>query len=106
MKNHTSGDFAFATFSKYYYESIIGNQAQRQSETYNTDIHYDGYGDAHKHTSLFVDAPDIHNQQWHTFTFEWTEIGLFWYYDGKIVRQVDDPDLIPLGKGQFITAHS
>ena len=66
------------------------------NDEYNTAIHWDGYGDDHEQSSLVVNAPLLHEIEWHTFAFEWRKSHLRWYYDGLLVRETEKGEEIPL----------
>jgi beta-glucanase (GH16 family) len=72
---------------------IEGNKAE---ERYSTGLHWDGYAKpAHKSNGATVNAPGLHTQEYHTIGFEWSPQTLKFYYDGKLVRTIDKPTLIP-----------
>jgi beta-glucanase (GH16 family) len=72
---------------------IEGNKA---GDTYSTGLHWDGYAKpAHKSNGAMVKAPGLHTQEFHTIGFEWSPTALKFYYDGKLVRTIDKPILIP-----------
>ncbi|WP_395089678.1 family 16 glycosylhydrolase [Armatimonas sp.] len=72
---------------------IEGNKA---GDTYSTGLHWDGYAKpAHKSNGAMVKAPGLHTQEYHTIGFEWSPTALKFYYDGKLVRTIDKPTLIP-----------
>ncbi len=72
---------------------IEGNKA---GDTYSTGLHWDGYAKpAHKSNGAMVKAPGLHTQEYHTIGFEWSPTVLKFYYDGKLVRTIDKPMLIP-----------
>ena len=59
-------------------------------------LHWDGYAKpAHKSNGALVKAANIHEIEYHVFGFEWTPAYLKFYYDGKLVREMTDPKLIP-----------
>ncbi len=63
---------------------------------YSNGLHWDGYAKpAHKSNGALVKIPNIHDTEYHIFGFEWTPTYLKFYYDGKLVRQMTDPKLIP-----------
>lgn len=65
-------------------------------EAYSNGLHWDGYAKpAHKSNGALVKTPTIHDSEYHVFGFEWTPTYLKFYYDGKMVRQMTDPKLIP-----------
>lgn len=63
---------------------------------YSLGLHWDGYAKpAHKSNGALVKTPNIHDDEYHVFGFEWTPTYLKFYYDGKLVREMTDPKLIP-----------
>jgi hypothetical protein len=67
-----------------------------KADAYSLGLHWDGYGKpAHKSNGALVKAPGIHNQEYHVYGFEWSPTFLKFYLDGKIVREMTDPKLIP-----------
>lgn len=63
---------------------------------YSLGLHWDGYAKpAHKSNGALVKMPNIHDSEYHIFGFEWTPTYLKFYYDGKMVREMTDPKLIP-----------
>jgi beta-glucanase (GH16 family) len=67
-----------------------------KTDAYSLGLHWDGYGKpAHKSNGALVKAPGIHDQEYHVYGFEWSPIFLKFYLDGKIVREMTDPKLIP-----------
>lgn len=63
---------------------------------YSLGLHWDGYAKpAHKSNGALVKMPNIHDTEFHVFGFEWTPTYLKFYYDGKLVREMTDPKLIP-----------
>lgn len=65
-------------------------------EAYSLGLHWDGYAKpAHKSNGALVKTPNIHHIEYHIFGFEWTPTYLKFYYDGKLVREMTDPKLIP-----------
>ena len=63
---------------------------------YSNGLHWDGYAKpAHKSNGALVKIPTIHDSEYHIFGFEWTPTYLKFYYDGKMVREMTDPKLIP-----------
>merc|ERR1712150_173947 len=69
-------------------------EANEQADRFSTSIHWDGYGDDHKSSGQRVDAPGLH-KNYHTFTLQWSEKYLRFYYDGVKVREVSDTNKIP-----------
>ncbi|MCT4351798.1 family 16 glycosylhydrolase [Streptomyces sp. Je 1-79] len=63
------------------------------SDSYSNTIHYDGYGADHKSSSVSVDAPGLHSGC-HTYSVEWRPDRMIYRYDGTVVRDITDPDLI------------
>jgi len=67
-----------------------------KTDTYSSGLHWDGYAKPpHKSNGAEVKAPGIHDQEYHVYGFEWTPTHLKFYYDGKVVREMNDPKLIP-----------
>lgn len=67
-----------------------------KADAYSLGLHWDGYGKpAHKSNGALVKAPGIHNQEYHVFGFEWSPTFLKFYLDGRIIREMTDPKLIP-----------
>lgn len=65
-------------------------------DAYSLGLHWDGYAKpAHKSNGKLVKTPIIHDAEYHVFGFEWTPTYLKFYYDGKMVREMTDPKLIP-----------
>lgn len=65
-------------------------------DAYSLGLHWDGYAKpAHKSNGALVKTPNIHDDEYHVFGFEWTPTHLKFYYDGKLVREMTDPKLIP-----------
>jgi beta-glucanase (GH16 family) len=63
---------------------------------FSSGLHWDGYAKpAHKSNGLLTKMPDIYNAEYHIFGFEWTPTYLKFYYDGKLIREMTDPKLIP-----------
>ncbi|TKC07096.1 glycoside hydrolase family 16 protein [Pedobacter frigoris] len=48
----------------------------------NHNLHWDGYGTAHKTKETVVAAKNIDDGQFHTFALEWTETQYVFYVDG------------------------
>ena len=63
-------------------------------DEYGVTIHWDGYGAAHQESNQVVQAPGLHESYFHTFTTEWTNDYLNFYFDGTLVRSITDPILI------------
>ncbi|WP_428949928.1 glycoside hydrolase family 16 protein [Streptomyces sp. cg35] len=76
-----------------------------QSDTYSTNIHYDGYGADHKASPGVLDAAALHSTYWHTFGLSWTGDYLKFLYDGQVVRTVTDPQQIPLVDEFIVISH-
>lgn len=71
---------------------VEGNKA----DAYSLGLHWDGYAKpAHKSNGATVKTPGIHDKEYHVYGFEWTPTYLKFYYDGKVVREMKDPKLIP-----------
>ena len=64
--------------------------------SYSNGLHWDGYAKpAHKANGSSNKMPDLYKTEYHVFGFEWTPTYLKFYYDGKMVRELTDPKLIP-----------
>ncbi len=70
---------------------IEGNR----ENTFSCGLHWDGYGADHRSNGSKIETPGIHETEYHVFGFEWSKDFLRWYYDGKIVRELVNPKLIP-----------
>jgi beta-glucanase (GH16 family) len=67
-----------------------------KSDAYSNGLHWDGYAKpAHKSNGALMKTPGIHDQEYHVYGLEWTPTYLKFYYDGKVVREMNDPKLIP-----------
>ncbi len=67
-----------------------------KSDAYSNGLHWDSYiKPAHKSNGALVKSPGIHDQEYHVYGFEWSATFLKFYFDGKVVREVTDPKLIP-----------
>lgn len=67
-----------------------------KADAYSLGLHWDSYEKPyHKSNGSLIKTPGIHDQAYHTYGFEWTPTYLKFYYDGKVVRQMKDPKLIP-----------
>ena len=65
-------------------------------KAFSTGLHWDGYAKpAHKANGKLIKMPDLYEAEYHTFGFEWSPTFVRWYYDGKMIREVTDPKLIP-----------
>jgi beta-glucanase (GH16 family) len=63
---------------------------------FSNGIHWDGYAKpAHKSNGSLTKMPNIFDEEYHIFGFEWTPTYLKFYYDGKMIREMTDPKLIP-----------
>ena len=58
----------------------------KRDGTYEINLHWDGYGHAHKSTGKKITAPAITNG-FHTFALLWTPTNYTFYVDGKEVWQ-------------------
>ncbi|SHN35885.1 Beta-glucanase, GH16 family [Streptomyces yunnanensis] len=76
-----------------------------QNDTYPATIHYDGYGADHKQDSANVSAPYLHKIWYHTYRLDWTPEVLRFFYDGKEVRTIEEPNLISQVKEFPILSH-
>ena len=71
-------------------------EGNKMADAYSSGLHWDGYAKpAHKSNGTMIKAPNLHTQEYHVFGFEWTPTFLKFYYDGKLVRTMDKPNLIP-----------
>jgi beta-glucanase (GH16 family) len=71
---------------------IEGNK----TNAYSTGLHWDGYSKtAHKSNGKLIKTPGIHDTEFHIYGFEWSPDCLRFYFDGKVVREITDPKLIP-----------
>jgi hypothetical protein len=67
-----------------------------KSDAYSNGLHWDGYAKpAYKSNGTLVKTPGIHDQEYHVYGFEWSPTYLKFYYDGRVVREMKDPKLIP-----------
>jgi len=67
-----------------------------KSDAYSNGLHWDGYAKpAHKSNGALMKAPGIHDDEYHVYGFEWTPTALKFYYDGRVVKEMTDPKLIP-----------
>lgn len=63
---------------------------------FSSGLHWDGYAKpAHKANGTLNEMPDLYQTEFHIFGFEWTPNYLRFYYDGKLIREMTDPKLIP-----------
>lgn len=63
---------------------------------FSSGLHWDGYAKpAHKSNGSLTKMPNIFDAEYHIFGFEWTPTYLKFYYDGKLIRTMTDPKLIP-----------
>ena len=64
--------------------------------SYSLGLHWDGYAKpAHKGTGGNIKMPNIHDTEYHIFALEWTPTYLKFYCDGKVVKEITDPKVIP-----------
>jgi beta-glucanase (GH16 family) len=71
-------------------------EGNKMMEAYSSGLHWDGYAKpAHKSNGKMIKAPGLHTQEYHVFGFEWTPTYLKFYYDGNLVRTLNEPHLIP-----------
>jgi beta-glucanase (GH16 family) len=67
-----------------------------KADAYSLGLHWDGYGKpAHKSNGGLIKVPNMHDTEYHIFGFEWAPTYLKFYLDGKVVREMNDPKLIP-----------
>jgi beta-glucanase (GH16 family) len=65
-------------------------------DAFSTGLHWDGYAKpAHKANGKLIKKSDLYKAEYHTFGFEWSPTFVRWYFDGKMIREVTDPKLIP-----------
>jgi hypothetical protein len=69
-------------------------EANKLTDTYSSGMHFDGYGADHKGTGGYIDAPGLHNDEYHYFGLEWSPTLMKFYYDGKVGRTITDPKSI------------
>lgn len=63
---------------------------------FSNGLHWDGYAKpAHKANGSLTKRTDLYDVEYHIFGFEWTPTYLKFYYDGKLIRTMTDPKLIP-----------
>ncbi|MFZ4457044.1 MAG: family 16 glycosylhydrolase [Bacteroidales bacterium] len=67
-----------------------------KANAYSNGLHWDGYAKpAHKSNGKLMKMPNMHDAEYHIYGFEWTSTYLKFYFDGKVVREMNDPKLIP-----------
>ncbi len=67
-----------------------------KAHAFSLGLHWDGYAKpAHKSNGRLVQAPNMHEVEYHTYGFEWAPTFLKFYFDGKVVATMTDPKLIP-----------
>jgi beta-glucanase (GH16 family) len=72
---------------------VEGNRLKR----YSLGLHWDGYAKPyHKGAGANIRMPNMHDTEYHIFGLEWTPTYLKYYYDGKIVKEINDPKAIPM----------
>ncbi len=65
-------------------------------DAFSNGLHWDGYAKpAHKSNGSLTKMPNIFDTEFHIFGFEWAPTYLKFYYDGKLIREMTDPKLIP-----------
>lgn len=69
-------------------------ESNKADDKYSITIHHDGYGEYHQGSGRVVNAPGIH-EGFNTYALDWTPDYLKFYYNGKLVRTIDDPTKIP-----------
>ena len=63
---------------------------------FSNGLHWDGYKKPeHKSNGALTKMPNLYDAEYHIFGFEWTPTYLKFYYDGKMIREMTDPKLIP-----------
>ncbi len=71
-------------------------EGNKMKDAYSSGLHWDGYEKpAHKSNGKMIKAPGLYSQEYHIFGFEWAPDYLKFYYDGKLVRTMTEPFLIP-----------
>lgn len=63
--------------------------------TFSCGLHWDGYGADHRANGKNIKARGIYDGDYHVYGFEWDPNFLRWYVDGKVVRELKNPKLIP-----------
>lgn len=67
-----------------------------RANAYSTGLHWDGYAKGTRRAKgKIITIPNIHDTEYHVYGFEWNPKYLKYYFDGKVVRVVTDPKLIP-----------
>jgi len=67
-----------------------------KANAFSLGLHWDGYAKpAHKSNGRLIKAPNMHDVEYHIYGFEWTPTYLKFYFDGKVVAEMNDPKLIP-----------
>ncbi|CAK7193150.1 hypothetical protein COMNV_01363 [Commensalibacter sp. Nvir] len=61
---------------------------------YAVTLHWGGYGQYHKQSSVTVAAPNLHNTWYHTLGLSWQSDKMLFTFDGNIIRTITDANLI------------
>jgi len=64
-------------------------------KSFSCGLHWDAYGKNRKSNGKNISAENMHNVEFHTVGFEWSEEYLRWYFNGEMVREITDQNLIP-----------
>ena len=67
-----------------------------KANAYSNGLHWDSYQKPyHKSNGQLIKTPGIHEEEYHVYGLEWTNEFLKFYYDGKVIRTINNPKLIP-----------
>ena len=69
-------------------------ESNRENDVYSITLHHDGYGDYHQTVGGKAKAPGMH-EGFNTYAMDWTPDYLKFYYNGQLVKTIDDPTKIP-----------
>lgn len=81
-------------------------EARKQSESYATNLHWDGYASGHPSSHLDVSATGIHSNWMNVYGLEWTPTYMKFYYNGTVKRTITNPTQIPHVKEYIILSGS
>jgi beta-glucanase (GH16 family) len=71
-------------------------EGNRQSESYSTNIHWDGYGTESKSSWVVVDnCFGLHTNFYNTFGLEWNPKELRFYFNGQLKRVINKEHMVP-----------